>query len=38
MGVLAFGDIDMEQLSANDEAVAEQFDAQRGSSSAAAAK
>ena len=28
-GVIAFGDINMEELSANDEAVAEQFDAQR---------
>ena len=28
-GGIAFGDINMEELSANDEAVAEQFDAQR---------
>ena len=29
MGVGAFGDINMEELSANDEAVAEEFDAER---------
>jgi len=29
MGVIAFGDIDMAELSARDEAVAEEFDAQR---------
>ena len=34
MGVIAFGDINMEELSANDEAVAEQFDAQRASQGA----
>jgi len=35
MGVLAFADINLEQISANDETVAEQFDAQRASAQAA---
>ncbi|HVN27650.1 MAG TPA: ferritin-like domain-containing protein [Candidatus Binataceae bacterium] len=34
MGVLAFGDINLEELSANDETVAEQFDAQRSAPTA----
>ncbi len=38
MGVLAFADINMEELGARDEAVAEEFDAQRNRNGAAAMK